>query len=314
MKSRAAQIVDGQSDVVIRELDLAEPAADEVLVRMIAAGVNPLDTYVAKGQVAGDAPRPRTLGTEGVGMTASGPVVIRGAGLGTSRAGVWATHVVVPRKATVPVPDGVKLRAAAAVGVAGVAAWRAVTQKAKVGPDDRVLVLGASGGVGSVILSLLRGIGATSWGQTSHEAKKSWIEGLGAERVIVGDAAAVAEQAKAFAPTVVLDPLAGDYFAAAASVLADRGRIVLYGASSKPSAQVDLQSLYRKGATVYGDAGRVYSDEDAAHHLQATLDALKNGQLEIAIGEQVDLGNVNEALAALSERKGVGKILLILEE
>ncbi len=100
---------------------------------------------------------PRTLGTEGAGTTDGCPVMARGLGIGTTRDGLWATAAVVPRAALIDVPGGVDLAAAAAMGVAGVTAWRVVTELAQVKPDDTVLVLGATGGVGSIIVSAAEG-------------------------------------------------------------------------------------------------------------------------------------------------------------
>ena len=79
------------------------------------------------------------------------------------------------RAALIDVPDGVELRAAAAMGVAGVTAWRVVTELAQVKPDDTALVLGASGGVGSTIVSVAHAAGATVIGQTGHESNAGWI-------------------------------------------------------------------------------------------------------------------------------------------
>jgi len=70
-------------------------------------------------------------------------------------------RAIVPRAALIDVPAGVDLQHAAVMGVAGVTAWRTVTELAQVTKDDRVLVLGAAGGVGSVIVSVAHRLGAT---------------------------------------------------------------------------------------------------------------------------------------------------------
>jgi len=160
----AARLIRHGAPLVIEELELPDPGPDEVVVDLAFAGVNPIDRYGAEGQVTPDALVPRTLGSEASGVVGGRAVVVRGHGIGTRRDGVWATGAVVPSAALVPVPEGVDLRVAAAMGVAGVTAWRVVTEKARVRPDDRVLVLGASGGVGSIALSVVRSIGATAWG------------------------------------------------------------------------------------------------------------------------------------------------------
>ncbi len=70
------------------------------------------------------------------------------------------------------------------MGVAGVTAWRTATEQARVTADDRVLVLGASGGVGSILVSLCRSLGARVWGQTGNPDKAGFVTGQGAEEVV----------------------------------------------------------------------------------------------------------------------------------
>ena len=79
-------------------------------------------------------------------------MLVHGEGLGTARDGVWAQAAVVPSEAVTDIPEGVDLGEAAAIGVVGVTAWNVVHKVGQVGSDDRVLVLGASGGVGSAIV------------------------------------------------------------------------------------------------------------------------------------------------------------------
>ena len=115
-------------------------------------GVNPVDRYRGAGTVDADSPVPRTLGAEGAGTFKGRPVVVYGHGVGRTRDGIWSTRAIVPRAALIDVPAGVDLQHAAVMGVAGVTAWRTATELARVTKDDRVLVLGAAGGVGSVIV------------------------------------------------------------------------------------------------------------------------------------------------------------------
>src|SRR6185437_4728108 len=144
MRVTAARLTEHGQPLQVEEVDLAEPGPQEVIMDVAFSGVNPIDLYAAQGRVAPDAPLPRTLGTEGAGMADGRRVVARGHGIGTARDGLWASAAVVPRDALVDVPDGVELPEAAAMGVAGVTAWRAVAELAQVKADDTVLVLGAA--------------------------------------------------------------------------------------------------------------------------------------------------------------------------
>ena len=176
------------------------PRADEVLVELRFGGVNPVDRYVAEGRVAPDGPLPRILGGEASGVLEGRDVLVAGGGLGASRDGCWAQAAVVPAALVVDLPEGVDLRDAAAMGVAGLTAYKIVRELAAVSAYDRVLVLGASGGVGSMIVSLASSASATVWGQTGSAEKAGLIEVQGAERVIVAGPEQLAEAFGHFQP------------------------------------------------------------------------------------------------------------------
>ena len=158
-------------------------------------------------------------------------------------------------------PDDVDLRQAAALGVAGVTAWSALHDRAQLQPGDRVLVLGASGGVGSLALSLARAAGVTVWGQTTAAGKAAAIERSGADRVVVASAAELVAAVEELAPTVVLDGVGGEFTPAAVTAVAPTGRIVVYGTSAGEVSAMNLRTLYRKGVTLLGYAGLLLSDE-----------------------------------------------------
>src|SRR5438552_10418873 len=153
MVVRAGRLHKHGEPLTIETVELPQPREGEVLVDLAFAGVNPIDRYTAEGSVAPDGPLPRTLGFEAAGVLDGRPVVVHGEGLGTARDGLWAQAAVVPRDAVSAVPEGADLREAAAMGVVGVTAWNVVHDVGHVGRDDRVLVLGASGGVGCAIVS-----------------------------------------------------------------------------------------------------------------------------------------------------------------
>jgi NADPH2:quinone reductase len=296
----------------IQDIELPNAQPGHVLVDMAYSSVNPVDLYISRGLVAPDGPLPRTLGTEGSGTFDSKPVVIRGFGLGTETDGLWATSAVVPRESLIFVPDGVSLLNASAMGVAGLTAWRTVTEFAEVSPDDRVMVLGASGGVGSIIITIAHRLGATVWGQTTNPANIGWLENLGCERVVVGAADQLTALVSDLSPTVVFDPLGGDFTGASITALEPGGRLVIFGTSSGTEGTVPLQALYRKRIKVIGYGGLGESPDVMRDQLVNSLDALASGQLEVTIGEVVPLGDVNRAALLLQQRQVRGKLILDL--
>jgi NADPH2:quinone reductase len=314
MSCRAARLVEHGKSLVVGDVDLPKPAEDEAVVDMAYGGVNPVDRYGALGRVAPDAPLPRTLGTEGSGWVDGRAVVVRGNGFGTERDGLWATQAVVPTEALVEIPDGVDLEAAAAMGVAGVTAWRVVTEKAKVAEGDRVLIFGAAGGVGSIAVSVASALGATVWGQTSNPDKANWIVERGADHVVVGNASALVDEAGEFRPTVVIDPLGDGFTGAGLEILEPRGRLVIFGTSAAPEGTVPLQKLYGKALTVYGYAGLIEDDEVLAKHVVDALDAVRDRRLEVVVGRTVPIEEVNDAFELLEQRSVQGQVLLDLRQ
>ena len=312
MKATAARLVKHGAPLRVEEVNLPEPGEDEVVVDLAFAGVNPVDRYGALGRVALDGPLPRTLGTEASGRVNGRPVVVGGHGLGTRSDGLWATQAVVPVESLIDVPEGVLLEHAAAMGVAGATAWQTVTEVARVTRDDQVLVLGASGGVGSIAVSVARALGATVWGQTGTTDKVDWVHARGADRVVTAGADTLVEAVRELRPTVVIDPLGDGFFGAAVEALAERGRLVIFGTSAGDRGDVPLQSLYRKGLTVYGYGGLLDNDETRAHHVAEALKAARDGRLEVVVDRVMPLAQVNEAFALLAERRIQGKLVLDL--
>jgi NADPH2:quinone reductase len=313
-RARAARLHAHGKPLVVEEVDVPAPGDDDVVVEMAFGGVNPVDRYTAEGRVAPDGPLPRTLGMEGAGRRADDgrAVIVQGGGLGTTRDGAWAQRVVAPGAAVTDIPDGVDLAEAAAMGVAGVTAWRTATEQARVTPDDRVLVLGASGGVGSILVSLCRSFGARVWGQTGNPDKAAFIVGQGAEEVVTARAAELAAAVEPLAPTVVFDALGDGFSGAAIQALAPFGRLVSFGVSAGPMAEVNMQMVYRKALTVHGYGGLIEPPERMAAGKEAALAALADGRLKVVVADVLPMGRANEAFTALVDRAVSGKIILDL--
>lgn len=308
----AARLLEHGRPIAHEKVDIGEPGPDEVVVDMAYGGVNPVDRYNALGRVAPDAPLPRTLGSEGSGILEGRPVVVRGFGLGSRRDGLWSTRAIGPARAPVDVPDGVDLRAAAAMGVAGVTAWRCVQDLAAVDPRDRVLVLGASGGVGSLIVSMTHRLGASVFAQTGNASKEAWIAGRGADHVVVADADGLLAALQDSRPTVVFDSLGGGYFGAAIEAMEPRGRLVIFGTSADAHGDVPLQQIYRKGLRIFGHAGLIEDEEVTAKGISRALAALARGEFEVVIDTVLPLSEANTAFERLADRSVNGQLLLDL--
>jgi NADPH2:quinone reductase len=309
---RAARLVAHDQPLRVEEVSLPSPGEDEVRVDLLFGGVNPVDRYIAEGRVNPDGVRPRTLGGEASGRIDGRTVLVAGEGLGTGRDGVWAQAAVVPRDAIVEVPDGVDARQAAAMGIAGLTALNCVRNVAKVTVEDRVLVLGASGGVGSMIVSLCDAAGATVYGQTGSEHKAAAITQDGADRVLVGGPDEIASQLAELEPTVVFDSLAGGFVAPVMEAVAPRGRIVSFGVSAGPEVTFNMQLLYRKAVSLLGYAGMLLTRDERRPGLAAALEAVRAGELKVRIDTVFALDDVNDAFQRLVDRGVQGNLVLDL--
>jgi len=308
---RAARLHEIGGTLQIDEIDDPVPADGEVVVDIAFASVNPLDIWVTRGAPGVAAANlPWIPGTEAGGHLDGRAVLVRGAGLGVMRHGLYRERAAVPRSTVHDLPDGIDLAQAAGVPVVGVTAWHAVHTCAQVTPDDRVLVLGASGGVGSVAVQLAAAAGATVWGQTSNAANVSAIAEDGAAEVLVTDAAGLTEAASAYAPTVVLDPLGGDFPDQAIAAMADRGRLVVYGTSVDPSVTLNWRQMYRKAINIVGYSGLIGTPEGEARVLEELFAAMASGRMRVRLADVLPLSQAAEAHAMLLERRAGGKLVL----
>jgi NADPH:quinone reductase-like Zn-dependent oxidoreductase len=222
---------------VMRLDDVPLPAAGEgeTLVRLAAASVNPIDWKMRHGLFR--LPLPRILGRDGAGMdTATGTRVL---GIGSfGRDGTHAEYAVFDEDATAIVPDGMALEEAAAMGIAGLSAWIALVENAKLGAGQRVLIHAGAGGVGSLALQIARMQGAETW-TTCSAPNAQFCLALGAQRAI--DYAR--EDFRCVGPIfdVVLDTLGGPVHAASAEVLKPGGVLAyLNAAPPAPVARRDV--------------------------------------------------------------------------
>jgi NADPH:quinone reductase len=312
MTTNAARLMEHGRPLVVEEVELPEPGPDEVRVELAFGGVNPVDRYGAEGRVAPDGPLPRTLGGEAAGHVDGRPVLVAGEGLGSARDGVWAQAAVVPTAAIVELPAGVRLEDAAAMGIAGLTALNCVRTLAQVTEGDRVFVTGASGGVGTMLVSLARAAGATVWGQAGSQDKVAVVTEMGAERVLVGDGDAIAPAVAEFQPTVAIDALGDGFLAPLVDGMAPRGRLVSFGTSAGPEVTFNLQQLYRKMLTMFGYGGMQLTREERRPGLEAALRAVRAGELRVRVDSVLALDQVNEAFDRLVRRQVRGNLLLDL--
>ena len=218
---------------VLREIDIGEPAAGpgQVRVRVLAAGGNPVDCKLRRGDLAGTVPVrfPQTPGNEFagvVGQIGDGVTTIEAGEpvLGFTSMAACAQYVVVPVGQVTAKPDGMPWEVAGSLSAAGQTAFHAV-QELRVAAGETVLIHGASGGGGTGAIQLARAGGATVIG-TASPANHDYLRRLGAIPLTYGED--LIGQARSLAPNGIdaaLDLAGGDAITASLALVADRDRI-----------------------------------------------------------------------------------------
>ena len=308
---RAARLHSIGGTLQIDELADPEPGPGEQLVDLAYASVNPLDVWITQGSIgAAAANLPWIPGTEATGHVDGRPVLVRGGGLGVVRQGTYCSRITVPDEWLMPIAAGLDLAQVAGLPVAGITAWMSLHGRAQIGPLDRVLILGASGGVGAVAVQLAKAVGASVWGQTGSAAKVEGIRANGADNVVVAGADGIEAASASFEPTVILDSLGGAYTDAAIASIANKGRLVVFGTSNNEQVTLNLRRLYRKGVSLLGYSGLVDTPEDQRTAMETLLAMMTAGSLHVPVGEVLPLARAAEAHARILERNVQGKIVL----
>ena len=311
----------GPEVLVLEEVPDPTPSQGEALVRVEAAGVNFIDIYQRSGQYP--QPLPLLSGNEGAGTVEAvgeGVTEVRPGDrvAWASGPGSYATHVTVPAKRLVPVPEGLDTRAAAAAMLQGMTAHYLTRSTYRLGRGDACLVHAAAGGVGLLLCQMAKRAGAFVIGTVSTEEKAALARAAGADEVILYTRADFQAETRRLTGgqgvSVVYDSISKDTFDKSLASLRPRGMLVLFGQSSGAVPPFDPQALNRFGS--------LFLTRPSLHHHTATreelleragdvLGMIQRGELSIRIGATFPLADAAEAHRALAGRATTGKVLLL---
>jgi NADPH2:quinone reductase len=261
----------------------------EVVIDVHYANITFVETQVRAGRGPFPVKLPMIPGN-GVGGKVGDRRVI--ASLGGS--GGYAERVAVPAAALLDVPDGLALDDAVALLADGRTATM-LADAATVAAGERVLVLAAAGGVGTLLVQLARAVGATVVGAVGSSAKRAVVTSLGAEAVLYPDAVGPFD--------VVFDGVGGEVARSAFALLARGGRMLSYGLASGEWAGIEPEAAAVRGVTL------VAPDRSPDALRGFTERALTSG-LQPIIGQRFPLERAAEAHAAMESRATTGKTLL----
>jgi NADPH2:quinone reductase len=252
MSSNRAIVVDPNAAgrLVLREVASPSPAPSEALVRVAAISLNRGELRRAASAQPGFRPGWDLAGTvEQPAADGSGPR--KGARVvGMLGSGAWAELVAVPTNILAEIPDTVSFAQAATLPVAGLTALRAL-EKGGLLLERKVLITGASGGVGHLACQLANRAGAEVTGTATRAEREAFIKQAGAHHVAIGEDLSTAQQ---FGPYhLILESVGGKSLSNALSMLAPGGTCVLFGTSSTSEITFDARNFYLTGgASLYG--------------------------------------------------------------
>ncbi|UUU22236.1 medium chain dehydrogenase/reductase family protein [Streptomyces sp. DSM 40750] len=320
----------------IRHGDVPVPGTGQVLIRMEATGISFAEQQMRRGRYYDQPEFPFVPGYDLVGtVLATGEGVDPGlAGTRVAallKVGGWASHVLVEAADVVPVPDGIGAAEAETLVVNGVTAWRMLHRTARVRAGQTVVVLGANGGVGSVLVQLARAAGAKVIG-TASARHHAVLRGQGVVPVDhrTEDVAARIRELAPGGVDAVFDHVGGRGIVDSWHLLAPGGTLVSYGSAStrddegsgqwpvlKLLGRVWLWNALPNGRRAYFFnlwAGRSLAKKRFRARLRADLTqvfaALQRGDVTARIAAQLPLSQIAEAMRLAESGTVAGKVVL----
>jgi len=320
MRAIRVREVGGPEVLKVEDVEAPTPGEGEVRVRVAASGVNFIDVYFRTG--AYSTPTPFTPGMEAAGtVDAVGPGV-SGLAVGDRVAyamhlGSYAEQVVLPAWKLVPVPDGVALDVAAAVMLQGMTAHYLACSTFPLADGHRALIHAGAGGVGLLLIQIAKRRGAVVYTTVSTEEKAELARQAGADEVIRYDQSDFGEEVARLTGgkglDVVYDSVGLDTFDRSLASLRPRGCMVLFGQSSGAVPPVDPQRLNSGGSLFLTrpTLGHYIATPEELHQRAGELFGwIRDGDLDVRIGETHPLERAGEAHERLTGRKTTGKVLL----
>jgi len=303
------------------------PAAGEVSVTIKATAVNYVDSLVVTGKYQFLPERPFAPGKMPAGVVDALSAGVRDLAVGDrvlalAEQGGYAERIVVAARACFKLPPAMSFIDAAAMALVYDTAWFALRERARIGADESVLVLGSTGGVGLAAIELAKAWGAKVLAGVANPAKRALAIDAGADAIVdlsqenLRDALReqVFHHNDGNGVDVVLDPVGGDAFDAALRALAWRGRLVVIGFAAGRIPSVKANYLLLKNIEVSGlqiSDYRKRTPELMAQCVQDIFALYQAGKLKPAPTVTRPLEDFAQALQDVADRRVVGRVVLV---
>jgi NADPH:quinone reductase len=318
MKAIRVHELGGPAVMRLEEVPALSPGAGQVVVRIHAAGVNPVDTYIRAGTYPRKPALPFTPGIDGAGVVESvGKDVKKFAPgdrvyLAGSLTGTYAEQALCEEGTLFPLPPHVSFAQGAAIHVPYATAYRALFHRGHARPGETVLINGASGGVGIAAVQLARAAGLRVIGTAGTDRGRKLVAAEGAHEIL--DHKAPDHFEKALAVTgargydVILEMLANVNLAKDLTILALHGRVVVVG--NRGTIEINPRDAMGRDAAILGMTLWNISQQDLISIHAAIMAGLENETLRPIVGQEIPLSEAARAHVAVMEPGSYGKIVL----
>ena len=306
---------------VLKLQDVPDPKPDsgQLLVRVKAAGVNPVDTYIRAGAYARKPSLPYTPGMDAAGVVeAVGPNVKRfksGDRVYTNGTitGAYAELALCEESRVHPLPSKVSFAQGAALGVPYGTAYRALFQRGHAKPGEVVLVHGASGGVGIACVQFARALGMMVIGSAGSDKGRALVAAQGVQHVV--DHRMVDYEKQIVSITggsgvdLITEMLANVSLAKDLGMVAPGGRIVVIG--NRGTIEINPRDAMAREASILGLILWAATEPELVEIHAATVAGLENGALRPVVGHELPLAEAPRAHQLVMEPGAHGKIVLV---
>jgi NADPH2:quinone reductase len=296
-----------------------EPNENQILIKVKAAGINPVDTYIRSGTHAQKPELPYTPGKDAAGIVEKVGENISKFSVGDrvlttgSITGTYAEFCLCEDNQLIELPENVSFAQGAGVFVPYATAYRALFQKAKVQSGEMLLVHGASGGVGIAVIQWAKNAGLKVIGTASSEEGKKLVKEQGADFVFDHSEANYFEEIKEATDgngvDIILEMLANENLVKDFEVLAMFGRITVIG--NRGSLDFNPRLVMGKDASIFGMSLFNAPENDMNEIYKAIYKGLNAGFLNPIVGKSFPLSDAENAHHAVIHQKAFGKIVLI---
>lgn len=316
-KMKAVQFSRYGDPDVLQVVEVPDPIAtpEEVLVDVKATTVNHLDLFQRDGSRPVPA-LPFTPGLEAAGVVVedsqdfhAGERVMTTRAAGARGGGGYAGRIAISARDLVRIPDEVSFEQAVAAGLAASTAWVGLFDVGQLREGERVLIWGATSGVGSIALQLAKQAGAWVMATTGREDKADTLRKLGADMIVNYNQQSVAEAARTVNGVNLVLELVGATLQESISACAPDGRVVLIGNLGGQKATVDTQAWRLKRVNVLGP-GIMHTTPANEEHV---LGLVAKKIVQPVIAATFPVSQASEAHRKLEKHAIVGKVVLLHE-